>query len=47
MYTIESLYRYYKKIGPISFELFIKEHPEFALKAELVKKMDSNAAVAY
>lgn len=43
MNTIESLYRYYKKIGPASFDLFINEHPEFALEAELVKKMDSNA----
>lgn len=41
MNTVESLYRYYKKVGPAGFELFIKEHPELVQKAKAVKEIDS------
>ncbi len=40
MNTVESLYRYYKKVGPISFDAFIEKHPELLDESKLVKKMD-------
>lgn len=38
--TVEALYRLYKKTGPISFNSFIKKHPEYYEKAMEAIKMD-------
>jgi hypothetical protein len=40
MYTVDSLYRYYKKFGPDHFTNFISEHPEYSSMAHEVYKMD-------
>ena len=38
--TVDALYRLYKKTGPISFEFFIKKHPEYYEKAMEAINMD-------
>ncbi len=43
MYTVESLYRYYKKFGPGHFNDFIAEHPEYRSMAKEVIKMDNDS----
>lgn len=42
--TVESLYRFYKKVGPVSFETFIKEHPEFSEYVKSVKALEKHYA---
>lgn len=42
MNTVESLYRYYKKIGPEAFKTFISEHPELSSVAKEVALMESS-----
>ena len=41
MYTVDSLYRYYKKFGPDHFTQFIAEHPEYRSMAKEVYKMEN------
>lgn len=41
MYSVDSLYRYYKKFGPSHFKSFIAEHPEYRSMAKEVYKMEN------
>ena len=46
MNTVESLFRYYKKIGPSAFENFIESHPEYSDMAQIIIDLETQKRVA-